>query len=141
MTKNVLSVIIICRIKMALLSALKNAAIIARLNEREVLFVFAIIETGGKQYKVTEQDIIFVEKLDCEEGSEVVFDKVVAVSTEAGFKAGTPVVDGAVVKGTVVKNGKGKKIYVLKYKSKKDSKKKIGHRQPYTKVQITSIVG
>ena len=115
------------------------AAIIARLNEREVLFVFAIIETGGKQYKVTEQDIIFVEKLDCEEGAEIVFDKVVAVSTEDGFKAGTPYVDGASVKGTVVKNGKGKKIYVIKYKAKKDSKKKIGHRQPYTKIQITSI--
>ena len=121
---------------------LKNgAAIIASLYEREVLFVFAIIETGGKQYKVTEQDIIFVEKLDCAENDEIVFDKVVALSTEAGFKAGTPTVEGAVVKGTVVKNGKGKKIYVLKYKSKKDSKKKIGHRQPYTKVQITSIVG
>ena len=118
-----------------------SAAIIASLYEREVLFVFAIIETGGKQYKVTEQDIIFVEKLDCAENDEIVFDKVVALSTEAGFKAGTPTVEGAVVKGTVVKNGKGKKIYVLKYKSKKDSKKKIGHRQPYTKVQITSIVG
>ena len=65
--------------------------------------MFAIIETGGKQYKVTEQDIIFVEKLDCEEGAEIVFDKVVAVSTEDGFKAGTPYVDGASVKGTVVK--------------------------------------
>ena len=126
---------------MAFLSVPRGSAIIARLNEREVLFVFAIIETGGKQYKVTEQDIIFVEKLDCAENDEVVFDKVVAVSTEAGFKAGTPTVEGAVVKGTVVKNGKGKKIYVLKYKSKKASKKKIGHRQPYTKVQITSIVG
>ena len=142
MTNRTLNVIISCRIKMALLSAPKKGdAIIARLNEREVLFVFAIIETGGKQYKVTEQDIIFVEKLDCAENDEIVFDKVVAVSTEAGFKAGTPVVEGAVVKGTVVKNGKGKKIYVLKYKSRKDSKKKIGHRQPYTKVQITSIVG
>jgi large subunit ribosomal protein L21 len=126
--------------KLALKSK-SSVAIIARLNEREVLFVFAIIETGGKQYKVTEQDIIFVEKLDCAENDEIVFDKVVALSTEAGFKAGTPTVEGAVVKGTVVKNGKGKKIYVLKYKSKKDSKKKIGHRQPYTKVQITSIVG
>ena len=102
--------------------------------------MYAIIETGGKQYKVTEQDIIFVEKLDCEEGSEVVFDKVVAVSTEAGFKAGTPVVDGAVVKGTVVKNGKGKKITVFTYKPKKGSARKMGHRQPYTKVQITEIV-
>ena len=101
--------------------------------------MFAIIETGGKQYKVTEQDIIFVEKLDCEEGAEIVFDKVVAVSNEAGFKAGAPYVDGASVKGTVVKNGKGKKIYVMKYKAKKNEKKKIGHRQPYTKVQIVSI--
>ncbi len=103
--------------------------------------MFAIIETGGKQYKVTEQDIIFVEKLDCEEGAEIVFDKVVAVSTEAGFKAGTPTVEGASVKATVVKNGKAKKVYVMKYKAKKNEKKKIGHRQPYTKVQITSIVG
>ena len=126
---------------MAFLSVPRGNAIIARLNEREVLFVFAIIETGGKQYKVSEQYIIFVEKLDCAENDEVVFDKVVAVSTEAGFKAGTPTVEGAVVKGTVVKNGKGKKIYVLKYNSNKDSKKKIGHRQPNTKVQITSIVG
>ena len=103
--------------------------------------MFAIIETGGKQYKVTEQDIIFVEKLDCEEGAEISINEVVAISTDAGFKAGTPYVEGACVKGTVVKNGKGKKIYVLKYKAKKDSKKKIGHRQPYTKIQITSIVG
>ena len=118
-----------------------SIAIIARLNEREVLFVFAIIETGGKQYKVTEQDIIFVEKLDCEEGAELTINEVVAVSTDAGFKVGAPYVEGASVKATVVKNGKGKKIYVLKYKAKKDSKKKIGHRQPYTKIQITSIVG
>ena len=103
--------------------------------------MFAVIETGGKQYKVTEQDIIFVEKLDCEEGAEIVFDKVVAVSTDAGFKAGTPTVDGASVTGKVLKNGKAKKIYVLKYKSKKNEKKKIGHRQPYTKVQIVKIEG
>ena len=101
--------------------------------------MFAIIETGGKQYKVTEQDIIFVEKLDCEEGAEIVFDKVVAVSTEEGFKAGTPYVDGASVKGTVVKNGKGKKITVFTYKPKKGSARKMGHRQPYTKVQINEI--
>lgn len=103
--------------------------------------MFAIIETGGKQYKVTEQDIIFVEKLDCAQGEEITFDKVVALATDDGFKAGTPTVEGAAVKATVLKNGKGKKIYVLKYKSKKNEKKKIGHRQPYTKVQITSIVG
>ncbi len=102
--------------------------------------MFAIIETGGKQYKVTEQDIIFVEKLDCEEG-EIVIDKVVAVSGDNGFKVGAPYVEGASVKATVLKNGKAKKIYVMKYKSKKNEKKKIGHRQPYTKIQITSIVG
>lgn len=102
--------------------------------------MFAVITTGGKRYKVTEQDIIYVEKLNQEEGTEVNFD-VVALSTDAGFKAGTPTVDGATVTGKVLKNGKGKKIYVLKYKSKKNEKRKIGHRQPFTKVQITSIVG
>ena len=100
--------------------------------------MFAVITTGGKQYKVNEQDIIFVEKLDAEENTEAKFD-VVALSTDAGFKAGTPTVAGATVTGKVLKNGKGKKIYVLKYKSKKNEKKKIGHRQPYTKVQITKI--
>ena len=100
--------------------------------------MFAVITTGGKQYKVNEQDIIFVEKLDAEENTEVKFD-VVTLSTDAGFKAGTPTVAGATVTGKVLKNGKGKKIYVLKYKSKKNEKKKIGHRQPYTKVQITKI--
>ena len=100
--------------------------------------MFAVITTGGKQYKVNEQDIIFVEKLDAEENTEVKFD-VVALYTDAGFKAGTPTVAGATVTGKVLKNGKGKKIYVLKYKSKKNEKKKIGHRQPYPKVQITKI--
>ena len=100
--------------------------------------MFAVITTGGKQYKVVEQDIIFVEKLDAEEGTEVTFD-VVAVATEAGLRVGTPVVEGVKVTGTVLKNGKSKKIYVMKYKSKKNEKKKIGHRQPYTKVQITAI--
>ena len=132
-------VIIICRIKMAPLSAPKNAAIIARLNEREVLFVFAVIETGGKQYKVIEQDIIFVEKLDVNEGDDIVFDNVVALSDDNGFKVGTPNVEGVKVTAKVLKNGKGKKIYVLKYKSKKNEKKKMGHRQPYTKVQIVKI--
>ena len=101
--------------------------------------MFAIIETGGKQYKVIEQDIIFVEKLNVNEGEEIVFDQVVALSNDNGFKVGTPVVEGAKVTATVLKQGKNKKIYVLKYKSKKNEKKKIGHRQPYTKVQITKI--
>ena len=101
--------------------------------------MFAIIETGGKQYKVIEQDIIFVEKLNVNEGDEIVFDQVVALSSDNGFKVGTPVVAGAKVTAQVLKQGKNKKIYVLKYKSKKNEKKKIGHRQPYTKVQITKI--
>lgn len=101
--------------------------------------MFAVIETGGKQYKVTEGDVVFVEKLDVEEGETVTFDKVLAVSLNDSFKAGAPYVDGAAVTAKVVKNGKGKKIHVLKYKSKKNEKKKIGHRQPYTKVQIDAI--
>lgn len=101
--------------------------------------MFAIIETGGKQYKVNEGDVIFVEKLNAEEGTSVTFDKVLAVSTDAGFQAGTPTVAGATVSAHVVKNGKGKKIYVMTYKSKKNEKRKIGHRQPYTKVQIEKI--
>ena len=98
--------------------------------------MFAIIETGGKQYKVNEGDVIFVEKLECE---KVVFYKVLAVGADDGFKAGKPTVEGASVTANVVKNGKNKKIYVMTYKSKKNEKKKIGHRQPYTKVQFEKI--
>ena len=103
--------------------------------------MYAIIVTGGKQYKVSEGDIIFVEKLNAEEGTTVTFDQVIAVSGNDGLKVGAPTVAGATVTATVVKNGKGKKIYVLKYKAKKNEKKKIGHRQPYTKVQIQTIAG
>ena len=103
--------------------------------------MFAVIETGGKQYKVTEQDILFVEKLGANEGDEVVFDSVLALSDASGFRAGTPAIDGAKVTAKVLKNGKGKKIDVIKYKSKKNEKKKIGHRQPFTKVQILKIEG
>ncbi|MCL2517579.1 MAG: 50S ribosomal protein L21 [Oscillospiraceae bacterium] len=103
--------------------------------------MFAVIETGGKQYKVNEGDIIFIEKLNINEGEKVTFDKVLALSLNDNFQAGIPYVDGANVVGTVVKNGKGKKIHILRYKSKKNEKKKIGHRQPYTKVQIEKIVG
>ncbi len=110
-------------------------------SESEVLFVFAIIATGGKQYKVNEGDVIFIEKLDVDAGEKVTFDKVLALSTDNGFTAGAPYVSGASVEASVVKNGKGPKIHILKYKPKKDSKKKIGHRQPYTKVQIEKIVG
>ncbi len=102
--------------------------------------MFAVIETGGKQYKVNEGDVIFVEKLDgAAEGEKIVFDKVLAVSSPDGFKAGKPTVEGATVSANVVKNGKAKKIYVMTYKSKKNEKRKIGHRQPYTKVQIEKI--
>jgi large subunit ribosomal protein L21 len=105
-----------------------------------VLFVFAIIETGGKQYKVNEGDVVFIEKLDVAEGESVTFDRVLAASTDSGFKTGAPYVEGASVTAKVVKNGRGKKIYILKYKSKKNEKKKIGHRQPYTKVQIEKVI-
>ena len=102
--------------------------------------MYAIIETGGKQYKVNEGDIIFIEKLDVNEGDTVDFC-VKAISVGDEFKVGAPTVEGAVVSGKVIANGKGKKIYVMKYKAKKNEKKKIGHRQPYTKVQIEKIVG
>ncbi len=101
--------------------------------------MFAIIKTGGKQYKVQEGDVLFVEKLNAEDGAEVVFEEVLALSDGDNFVAGTPLVSGACVKATVIKNGKGKKIEVFKYKPKKNEKKKIGHRQPYTKVQIEKI--
>lgn len=103
--------------------------------------MFAVIETGGKQYKVIEQDIIFVEKLEVAEGDEIVFDSVMALSDNNGFRIGTPTVSGAKVTAKVLKNGKNKKIYVFKYKAKKNEKKKIGHRQPFTKVQIVKIEG
>ena len=101
--------------------------------------MFAVIETGGKQYKVSEGDTIFVEKLDVAEGDKVTFDKVLVVSTDDGLMTGKPTVEGAAVSASVVKNGKAKKIYVMTYKAKKNEKKKIGHRQPYTKVQIEKI--
>ena len=101
--------------------------------------MFAIIETGGKQYKVSEGDILFVEKLEANEGDTVTFDKVFAIQNGEDFTVGTPVVAGATVTASVVKQGKGKKLTILRYKPKKNEKKKMGHRQPYTKVQIKSI--
>lgn len=100
--------------------------------------MYAIIETGGKQYRVEKGDVIFVEKLSAAEGEEVTFDKVVAVKNTT-LKVGKPFVKDAFVKGTVVKNGKGKKITVFTYKPKKGCARKMGHRQPYTKVEITEI--
>ena len=101
--------------------------------------MYAIIETGGKQYQVSEGDDIFVEKLDAEAEASITIDKVVAVGKEDGIVVGTPYVDGANVAATVVKNGKGKKITVFTYKPKKDSKRKLGHRQPYTQLKIDAI--
>lgn len=101
--------------------------------------MYAIIVTGGKQYKVTNGDVVFVEKLDAEENAEITFDKVLAVGSDDGIKAGAPYVEGATVSAKVIKNGKGKKITVFTYKSKKNEKRKKGHRQPYTKVEITAI--
>ena len=102
--------------------------------------MFAIFVTGGKQYKVSEGDVVFVEKLGLEEGEKVTFDKVLCVSGES-LTVGTPYVDGATGVASVVKNGKSKKIDVIKYKAKKNEKKKIGHRQDYTKIQIEKIEG
>jgi len=101
--------------------------------------MYAIIRTGGKQYRVTEGDVIFVEKLPYAEGEKVKFDEVLLVGGDGEIKTGTPVVDGASVEGTVLKNGRGKKIIVFKYKPKKDYRRKQGHRQPFTKVQIDKI--
>ena len=99
----------------------------------------AVIVTGGKQYTVAEGDVLYIEKLNAEEESVVKFDQVLAVLEGEGSKIGAPVVEGAVVEGKVVKNGKGKKLVVFKYKPKKNEKRKMGHRQPYTKVEITKI--
>ncbi len=101
--------------------------------------MYAVIETGGKQVRVQEGDIVFIEKLNAEAESAVTFDKVVAVGTDDGIKVGVPYVEGAAVTAKVLKNGKGKKITVFTYKPKKGQKRKMGHRQPYTQVQIESI--
>ena len=100
--------------------------------------MYAVIETGGKQYKVQKGDVIFVEKLDAKENSTVTFDKVVALGGDT-FEAGAPYVKGVKVKGKVLKQGKSKKVVVFTYKPKKNEKRKMGHRQPYTKVEIKDI--
>ena len=101
--------------------------------------MYAIIESCGKQYKVAEGDVVFFEKLDAEEGKKVTFDKVILVSEEGKVQIGNPYVKGVKVEGKVVSHGKGKKIIVFKMKAKKNYRRKQGHRQPYTKVEITSI--
>ena len=103
--------------------------------------MYAIIETGGKQYKVQNGDQIRVEKLDAEIGSTVVFDKVLAAGEGSDIKVGTPYLDGLTVEADVVESGKGDKVIIFKYKAKKDYRKKQGHRQPYTMVEITSVAG
>ena len=99
----------------------------------------AIIVTGGKQYKVAEGDVLYIEKLDVEAGDTVKFDQVLAILDGENATFGTPVVEGATVEANVVKNGKGKKIRIFKYNPKKGYRKRQGHRQPYTKVEITKI--
>ncbi|SEC72581.1 50S ribosomal protein L21 [Paenibacillus sp. GP183] len=101
--------------------------------------MYAIIETGGKQYKVQEGDVLFIEKLNAAEGDVVSFDRVLAVSKETGLVVGAPLVSGAAVSAKVERHGKGAKIIVYKYKAKKNYRKKQGHRQPYTKVVVEKI--
>ncbi|HHY51739.1 MAG TPA: 50S ribosomal protein L21 [Clostridiales bacterium] len=101
--------------------------------------MYAVIETGGKQYRVQEGDVIYIEKLNAEENSTVTFEKVMTVGKDDGVVIGKPLVEGAKVTAKVLKNGKGKKITVFTYRPKKNSKRKMGHRQPYTKVQVESI--
>ena len=110
--------------------------------EREVLpgMLYAVIETGGKQVKVTEGEVVFLEKLEAEESANVTFDKVLLCGDENGVNIGVPYVNGAKVEAKVVKNGKGRKVTIFKYNAKKNYRKKQGHRQPYTKVQIEKII-
>ena len=103
--------------------------------------MYAIIETGGKQYKVQNGDQVKVEKLSAEAGNTVVFDKVLACGEGSDIKVGTPYLEGLTVEGEVVESGKGDKVIIFKYKAKKDYRKKQGHRQPYTLVEITSVAG
>lgn len=103
--------------------------------------MYAIIETGGKQYKVQEGDVIVVEKLDAGEGEQVTFDKVLAIGSGESLRLGEPLVVGAAVTGTVQQIGRGRKIIVFKYKPKKNYRRKQGHRQPFAKVTIEKIDG
>lgn len=113
--------------------------VVASLIKRNEKHMYAIVETGGKQYKVAEGDVVYVEKLDVEENAKVKLDKVLAVGTDKGLKVGAPYVKGATVEAKAVKNGKAKKVVVFTYKPKKNEKRKMGHRQPYTKLEITKI--
>lgn len=101
--------------------------------------MYAIIESCGRQYKVSEGDVVFFEKLDVEEGKKITFDHVVLVSDDKKVEVGSPYVKGVKVEGKVVAHGKHKKILVYKYKAKKNYRRTQGHRQPYTKIEITKI--
>ena len=101
--------------------------------------MYAIIKTGGKQYRVSEGDVIYVEKLSDELPETYTFNEVLAVSKNDELTVGAPLVEGASVEASVVKNGKGRKIIVFHYKAKKNERRRQGHRQPYTKLQITKI--
>lgn len=103
--------------------------------------MYAVIRTGGKQYRVNEGDVLKVEKLTADEGVTIEFEEVLAISKDDGLLVGTPLVEGAKVEAKVLGHGKAKKVIVFKYKPKKDYRKKQGHRQPYTEVQITKIIG
>ncbi len=120
----------------ALRARLQSESANNKVGEKEMK---AIIVTGGKQYTVAEGDVLYIEKLEAEAEATVKFDQVLAVLDGENSKIGAPVVEGAAVEAKVIKNGKAKKITVFKYKAKKNEKKKQGHRQPYTKVEITKI--
>lgn len=119
---------------------LRNAVSSEYIDE-EVSLMYAIIKTGGKQYRVQEGDNIFVEKLDADVDSNVVFDQVLAVVNDGDVKVGAPVVEGAKVTAKVLAQGKEKKILVFKYKAKSNYRRRQGHRQPFTKVSIEKIEG
>ena len=103
--------------------------------------MYAVIVTGGKQYRVEKGDVLFVEKLNAEQDATVTFDSVLVVGEEGNVKVGAPTVEGASVQVKVLKNGKGKKLNIITYRPKKGSARRMGHRQPYTKVEITEING
>lgn len=101
--------------------------------------MYAVIETGGKQYRVQEGDVITVEKLNVSAGDDITFERVLLMNDGEKVQVGSPIVEAAKVFGTVVENGKGEKVIIFKYKSKKDYRKKQGHRQPYTMVKIEAL--
>lgn len=118
-----------------------KGAVFSEYIDEEVSLMYAIIKTGGKQYRVQEGDSIFVEKLASEVDAEVVFDQVLAIVNNGDVKVGTPVVEGAKVTAKVLEQGKQKKIRIFKYKAKSNYRRRQGHRQPYTKITIEKIEG